>query len=47
MFLNLLMLLLAGASGWLWWKLSLAQQANVLLLAEVTKLRVRLRTSGK
>jgi hypothetical protein len=47
MILNLLMLLLAGASGWLWWKLSLAQQANAQLAAEVTKLRARLRTSGK
>jgi hypothetical protein len=47
MLLDLLMLLLVGTSGWLWRKLTLAQQANTQLLAEMTKLRVRLRASGK
>ena len=36
--------LLALASGWLWWKLGRAQDHNAELLAEVARLRARLRS---
>jgi len=42
--LNLLLITLAGASGWLWWKLFCAQLLNTQLQAELSKLRLRLRS---
>jgi hypothetical protein len=47
MILKVLMMLFVSTSGWLWWKLSIEQKSNANLLAEVTKLRLRLRTAGK
>lgn len=44
LFFIFLMLFLVCASGFLWWQLSRAQQLNVMLHAEVLKLRNRLRS---
>jgi hypothetical protein len=47
MLLGSITTLLALASVWLWWKLGRAQDDNAELLAEVARLRARLRFSRR
>jgi hypothetical protein len=43
MLLGSVTIILVLASGWLWWKLGREQDHNAELLAEVARLRARLR----
>jgi hypothetical protein len=47
MLLGSITTVLALASGWLWWKLGRAEDDNAELLAEVARLRARLRSSRR
>ncbi|MGH8175862.1 MAG: hypothetical protein ACREV5_06330 [Steroidobacter sp.] len=47
MLLASVMVLLAFASLWMWWKLSSVQDQNIELLAEVARLRARLRANRR
>ena len=40
-------IVLAVASGWLWWKLGRLEDRNVELLAEIARLRTRLRSARR